>query len=502
MIPVLTADQMRALEQRTEAAGTAMAALMERAGEAIAQAALGLAAPKSRFWVVCGPGNNGGDGLVAARALRRFGRPVQVTVAADLQRLSLLAGQQWARLRGEVALTALDAFEAKRGDVVIDALFGTGLNRAPAGALREAILAILRAREAGAKVVSADLPSGLPSDDAHPFDPCVRADLTLALGAPKRGQVLEPGAGLCGRLVVVEIGLGRAPPSKLVLLEEGDVRGLLPRRSQDSHKGTFGHVLVIAGGPGKSGAAAMSALGALRGGAGLVTVASRSDALPWIQLHAPELMGIPLANMGPLGMGDLEALLQAGEKKSAIVVGPGIPRGPETGALIGALLARLDAPFVLDADALNALAGSLEALNGARGEVILTPHPGEMARLCGVSTAEIQRDRIGKARTLAAERRVTVVLKGARTLIARAGGQVAVNPTGNPGMATGGSGDVLSGLLGALLAQGLKAEAATHLGVFAHGLAGDLASARSGEAGLIATDLLDGLCQVWRRWDR
>jgi NAD(P)H-hydrate epimerase len=240
----------------------------------------------------------------------------------------------------------------------------------------------------------------------------------------------------------------------------------------------------------------------LRGGAGLLTVASRAEALPWIQLHAPELMGVPLPNAGPLGMADLEALVAAGEKKNALVIGPGIPRGPETGALIGALLARLDVPFVLDADALNALADDLEVLAAARGEVILTPHPGEMARLCGASTAEVQRDRLGRARALATERRVTVVLKGARTLIAQPGGQVAVNPTGNPGMATGGSGDILSGLLGALLAQGQKAAEAAHLGVFAHGLAGDLVSARTGEAGLIATDLLEGLCQVWRRWAR
>lgn len=502
MIPVLTAEEMRSLEQRTEAAGTSMATLMERAGEAIAQAALGLAKPSSHFWVVCGPGNNGGDGLVAARALRRFGRPVHLSVAAELHKLSPLAARQWARLRGEVPLTALEAIEARSGDVVIDAVFGIGLNRAPAGALRQAIQAILRAREAGARVVSADLPSGLPSDDAQAFDPCVQADLTVALGAPKRGQVLEPGAALCGRLVVAGIGLDPAPSSGLTLLEEDDVRGLLPRRSPDSHKGTYGHVLVIAGGAGRTGAAAMSALAALRGGAGLVTVASRSDALPWIQLHAPELMGVPLPNAGPLGMADLGALLAAGEKKNAVVIGPGIPRGPETGALIGALLARLDVPFVLDADALNALADDLEVLAAARGEVILTPHPGEMARLCGASTAEVQRDRLGRARALATERRVTVVLKGARTLIAQPGGQVAVNPTGNPGMATGGSGDILSGLLGALLAQGLTAEAAAHLGVFAHGLAGDLAAARTGEAGLIATDLLEGLCQVWRRWAR
>lgn len=502
MIPVLTASQVRALEQSTERAGRSMAGLMEAAGEAIAQAALSLATPASAFWVVCGPGNNGGDGLVAARALLRFGRTVSVTLVGELERLSPLAKAQWSRLGRWVTLTPLERGAARAGDVVVDALFGTGLNRAPTGAMAEGIRAIVAARAGGAQVVSADLPSGLPSDTPTPFDPCVQADLTVALGAPKVAQVIEPGATCCGRVHVVDLGLVGEVPRDLELLEEQAVRARLSPRAADTHKGTYGHVLVVAGAPGKTGAAAMSGLGALRGGAGLVTVATREAALPWVQLQAPELMGVPLPETGPLGLGDLDALAAAAKGKDALVVGPGIPRGPQTAEVIGELLAQLEAPVVLDADALNAIAQRLEVLGRARGEVLLTPHPGEMATLLGTTTAQMQKDRLGAARTLATARRVTVVLKGARTLIAHPDGTISVNPTGNPGMATGGAGDVLSGLLGALLAQGLSARDAAQVGVFAHGLAGDRARERVGELGLVATDLLAGLCEVWSRWKR
>jgi NAD(P)H-hydrate epimerase len=502
MIPVLTASQVRALEESTERAGRPMAGLMETAGEALAQAALSLATPASAFWVVCGPGNNGGDGLCAARALIRFGRSVAVTLVGDPGRRSPLAKAQGSRLERLVTQTPLERVAVQAGDVVIDALLGTGLNRAPTGAMADGIRAIAAARARGARVVSADLPSGLPSDTPTPFEPCVQADLTVAFGAPKVAQVLEPGATRCGRLQVVDLGLLGEVPRDIQLLEEQAVRACLPPRAADTHKGTYGHVLVVAGGPGKTGAAAMSGLGALRGGAGLVTVATREEALPWVQLHAPELMGVPLTGSGPLGLGDLEALVAAGGRKDAVVLGPGIPRGVQTVDLIGELLAQGEVPFVLDADALNAVAERLEVLARAHGEVVLTPHPGEMATLLGTTTAKVQQDRLGAARTLATARRVTVVLKGARTLIAHPDGTVSVNPTGNPGMATGGAGDVLSGLLGALLAQGLSAKDAAQVGVFAHGLAGDLVRERVGALGLMATDLLAGLCEVWTRWKR
>jgi ADP-dependent NAD(P)H-hydrate dehydratase / NAD(P)H-hydrate epimerase len=233
-----------------------------------------------------------------------------------------------------------------------------------------------------------------------------------------------------------------------------------------------------------------------------VTVATRPEALAPVMAHAPELMGTELVADGPLGLGDVNSLFEAADGKQAIVIGPGIPRGEETARMLGAVLEELPVPCVLDADALNAVAGSLELLQDAKGPLLLTPHPGEMARLLGKTTEDVQRDRVAAARALAGWAQATVVLKGARTLICTEEGDVYVCPTGNPGMATGGTGDVLAGVLGALVAQGLSTLDAAIAGVYAHGLAGDLAVSRTGVAGLLATDLLGGLCEVWRRWER
>ncbi|RKH04613.1 NAD(P)H-hydrate dehydratase [Corallococcus sp. CA053C] len=507
---VLTAVQMREAEAAAqEHHGMPSGLLMENAGRALAEAARSVAAPGARFTVLCGPGNNGGDGLVAARFLLEGGARVVVSLVGDSAKTSPESKRN---------LTALEGFgesprafevlpEPGPGDVVVDALFGTGLHRAPAGAFADAIGTMARWRRAGAKVVAADVPSGLQSDTAEPFTPCVEADVTVAFGFLKPAHELEPGASLCGDVRRVDIGLGGeasrvASGPELFRVEEKDAREALPVRRADSHKGTYGHVLVVAGSPGKTGAAAMVALAALRSGAGLVTVATRAEALPAVMAHSPEIMGLALPGDGPLGRADLEALKAALEGKDALVMGPGIPRGPETGALIGDLLAAVDVPAVLDADALNAVADDLSVLRRAKGPVVLTPHPGEMSRLTGKPTKEVQLHRVGMARQLAAALHVTVVLKGSRTLIAESGGRVFINPTGNPGMATGGTGDVLSGVCGALLAQAIPLPQAAWTAVYAHGLAGDLAAERRGLMGLIATDLLKGLGSVWVRWGR
>jgi hydroxyethylthiazole kinase-like uncharacterized protein yjeF len=347
----------------------------------------------------------------------------------------------------------------------------------------------------------------------------VEADLTVSFGMAKLGQVLEPGATLNGQLEVAEIGI---PPAALealagpavLLVEESDARARLPVRKASSHKGTYGHLLVVAGSPGKTGAAALCARAALRSGAGLVTVATRPESLGAVLAHAPEVMGLPLGGEGwvpsgsrgpsiePLGMADLPLLLGAAEGKQALVIGPGLPRGPETGQLLESLLLQLELPVLLDADALNALGARREPLLNARAPLLLTPHPGEAARLLGSSAQHVQADRVSAVRTLAAGLRGVVVLKGARSLIARADGQVYVNPTGNPGMATGGTGDVLAGLCGALLAQGLTPEDAAITGTYAHGLAGDHAAERRGQLGLIASDLIEMLGEVWLKWQR
>ncbi|MFZ5439241.1 MAG: NAD(P)H-hydrate dehydratase [Myxococcota bacterium] len=505
----LTAVEMRAVDAASADHGMPGSVLMENAGEALARAALSEAAASGRFFVLCGMGNNGGDGLVAARKLAGLGRAVFCELTGDGAALKGDALRNFEALRacGLTAEPIHPELTAGPGDVVIDALLGTGLSRAPEGRIAEAIGRISVWRAAGAKVVSADLPSGLDSDSGAARSPCVTADLTLAFGYAKRGQVIEPGASRCGRLEVIDIGIPRAaeqvlhePP--LFVLEESDVRGRIPKRSADTHKGTFGHVLIVGGSWGKTGAAALAGLAALRGGAGLVTIATRPEALVPVMQHAPELMGVELVNDGPLGHRDLNALLDAAEGKSAVVFGPGIDRNEDTTRLLGAFLEELSCPCVIDADGLNALAGHLELLQRAKGELVLTPHPGEMSRLLGLSTAEVQSNRVELARSFARDHQVVLVLKGARTLIARHDGTVFVNTTGNPGMATGGTGDVLAGLTGALLAQQLSPEDAALVAAWVHGAAGDHAKAQRGELGLIASDLLVGMTDVWRRWGR
>jgi NAD(P)H-hydrate epimerase len=503
----VTAEQMAQLDRAAgEKHGIPVSTLMENAGTALAAQALQLSTPDSRFLVVCGTGNNGGDGIVAAGKLAGQGRLVRLEVIGGPEKLSGEPLRKWREV--EAAPVAAGPIPPEvpiaRGDLVIDAVFGTGLNRAPKGAHAEAIRKINAWRVAGATVLAADLPSGLHSDSGQPFDPCVSADATVAFGFLKVGQVLEPGATLSGAIQVAEIGLPKEEihGPAIFLLEEEDARSRLPPRQPDSHKGTYGHLLVVAGSWGKMGAAALSGIGALRAGVGLASVATRPDAMATILSHAPELMGIPLEGRGGLGMGDLPLLLEAGERKQAMVFGPGIPVGPETSKLLAALVHQLSIPCLLDADGLNAVAGNLPALSTATVPLLLTPHPGEMSRLLGQPTAEVQRDRIGAVRALAGAARCVSLLKGARTLIGLPDGTVFVNATGNPGMATAGVGDVLSGICGALLAQRLTPADAAVVGVFAHGLAGDLVSARTGMAGLVASDLFEGLQQVWVRWGR
>jgi len=501
--PLFTAEEMREREASAERTGTSTRELMERAGRALTAAALHLAAPEGRFAVLCGPGNNGGDGLVAARHLAVAGRQVLVILVADPATLKgdPAANLEALRAMGGSASGMLEQFSPRPGDVAVDALLGTGLNRPPEGALADAIHALWKWRALGARVLSADLPSGLASDTGVPFRPCVQADATVAFGALKVGEALEPGASLCGELSVVDIGLP-VDRSSTGLIEEDDVRTSLPERRPDGHKGAYGHLLVVAGSRGRSGAAALAGLAALRSGVGLVTVATPENALSDVLGHAPELMGRGLDDEKPLGPLHLEALLEGAEGKDALVIGPGIARGKKTYLLLADLLERYPGPVLLDADALNALEGHLDVLGAAQGPLVLTPHPGEMARLSGLSVAEIQGNRVEVARGFARAHRVVLVLKGARTVVALPDGRVGINPTGNPGMATGGSGDVLSGVCGALLAQGLAPADAATVGTFAHGLAGDLEEEWRGQLGLLASDLLTGLTSVWARWNR
>lgn len=503
MQPLLTAAETRTAEAEAERRGLPASILMENAGTAVAEGAAKLGGPEARFLVVAGPGNNGGDGYVAARKLHAAGRRVDVWRIGDAARLKGDAARNHAAVeRGGVAVhSSAAALPLRPGDVLIDALFGTGLTRAPEGEAADAIRQLRRWRAEGVRVLAVDLPSGLSSDSGRAFEPCVAADLTVTFGARKLGLALEPGATLAGCVEVVDIGLAQLTPSTW-LLEQADGPRWLPPRKSDTNKGTYGHLLVVAGSRGKSGAAALAGLAALRSGVGLCTVATPADALSDVQGHAPELMGVALPAAAVLGPTHLDALLAAAEGKDALVIGPGISRGSETHALLAELLTRLDIPVLLDADGLNAIAGQVDVLRRSHAPLVLTPHPGEMARLTGQTVTEVQADRMGAASSFASAHRAVVVLKGARTLIAEPGGQLRVNPTGNPGMATGGTGDVLSGMVGAFLAQGLAPFDAASVGVLAHGLAGDAAARRWGRLGVVASDLTAALGEVWTTWGR
>ncbi len=508
---IVGSAEMREIDRvAIEVFGIPSLTLMDRAGRAVAEAALELAAPKGRFVVVCGGGNNGGDGYVAARLLRGAGRDARVFALVPPERLSpdARAVRDQANRAGVPVDEAgeLAELEAGVGDVVVDAILGTGLARAPEGAFAGAIVRIEAARVAGARVLAVDVPSGLSADTGRPLGACVRADRTVTLGFQKRGLFLYPGASFAGEVSVADIGIpseaARRVPVGCELLSDVEVRLLVPPRAPDAHKGDAGRILVVAGSPGKTGAAHLALTGALRGGAGLVTLAARADVLPLALAGRPEAMSAALPGDGPLARADLQALLALAQGADAIAVGPGIPRGPETAELLRALLERARKPAVVDADALNAFAETPGALAALGIPLVLTPHPGEMARLCGTTVAEVQSDRIGVAAARARDWKATVVLKGARTVIADPDAPPALVPTGNAGLATGGTGDVLAGLCGALLAGGLSPPAAARVGAFVHGRAGDLAAKRFGERGLVASDLGEAIGAVWAEWRR
>ncbi len=494
---ILTADEMRELDRAViERLGLPGLVLMENA-------ALGVVEAISRHYpraesaaVFCGPGNNGGDGLAVARHLATRGYAVEVFVATGGRPYAGDAAVQLAVCRrlgitlhepppaagaGEEAALAHCLAAAARHDLVVDALFGTGLSRPLDGffaRLVEGLDEVPRPR------VAVDIPSGLAGSRAEPIGPHLHADLTVTFAAPKVAHVFPPAAAAVGELVVADLGypprLVEEAPGDLHLLTGEDLAGLLPPRAGESHKGDYGHLLLVAGAVGKAGAAVLAARAAVRAGAGLVTAAVPAPVLPLVQAGSIESMGVPLpaGEGGALSAAAAAPALAAARGKSALALGPGLGQEEETMAAIREVALAAPLPLVLDADGLNAFAGRAGLLAARPAPTVVTPHPGEMGRLLGIGTAEVQADRPAAARRAAAASGAVVVLKGSLTLIAAPGGGLHVNPTGNPGMASGGSGDVLTGILGALLAQGLEALDAARLGVYLHGLAGDLALLR------------------------
>jgi NAD(P)H-hydrate epimerase len=508
---VLSAAQMRAADRAaTERLGVPSLLLMENAGRGVAELVRArFADRRGPVAIVCGGGANGGDGFVVARHLARRGVPARVLLCTPAARLTGDAAANLAALErmGGVAIedgstwTDASAWRARLAGagVIVDAIFGIGLRDAITGVPAAALEAM---NEAQAAKVAVDIPSGLDADTGAARGPVFAADVTATMGARKLGLVLDAAAPV-GALEVIDLGVPIAAPSDTGpvarWLERAAVMAELPRRGRTSHKGSAGHLLVVAGSAGKTGAALLAGRAALRAGAGLVTLASTAAGQTALDAKVVELMTAsytPGEDADPKSSGPALGALAAGKK--AVAIGPGIPTGPNMRLLVRDFAARLAAPLVLDADALNLLGVEIvRVLSSAPAPRILTPHPGEMSRLTGRSVDEVQANRLAVARELAARTQAVVILKGARTLVAAPDGAVFVNPTAEGALGTAGTGDVLTGIVGSLLAQGLEPLAAARVGVFLHGAAGESVAARLG-SGLVAGDLPDAVAALIR----
>ncbi|MBZ5606999.1 MAG: NAD(P)H-hydrate dehydratase [Acidobacteriia bacterium] len=506
---VLTAARMREVDRRTSELGTPGIVLMENAGHRVVEFLECQYFPlaSQRIVVFCGKGNNGGDGMVVARELhtRICPRSLDVVLAADPGEMRGDAAENFRMLQAAGCPVTRDLTPAMQSaTLVVDALLGTGIHGPATGRPAELIRAINDGfPQAG--VVAVDIPSGLDSDSGSVACPAVHASHTVTFTAPKPCQVIGPAAGLVGKLHVVPIGsppeLFENDPSLWLSLSEPALFAQLFRpRPSESNKGMYGHVLVIAGGRGKSGAAALAGIAALRAGAGLSTVASSESAINAIASHAPEIMTEPLpeTETGSISSAALEPawLPRILEKKDVIALGPGLGHDPDTVQFIRRVVTELRVPMVVDADGLNAMGRQDLRCHGPR---IFTPHPGEMSRLTGQTVAEIQADRIATARAFATERGVYLLLKGNRSVMAAPDGRVWINPTGSPALATAGTGDVLTGMIAGLVAQFPdQLEPALLAAVYLHGRAGELGAAKLGEKSLIASDLFQFLPEAMR----
>jgi hydroxyethylthiazole kinase-like uncharacterized protein yjeF len=458
--------------------------LMERAAIAVRQAIeerYGLVSKK--VYIFCGKGNNGGDGLALARLIAERSAEVTVVLANQPSQFHGLALDNLT-IAQKIGLQIIDwekvnQAELKNADLIVDALLGTGAKGAPSGVLTTIIS---RINDTGKPVVSIDIPSGVNVDNGQISGVVIKADLTVTFGLPKPGLLIFPGAEMCGKLVIDPIGFPKqileSGSLKINWPDEEEIRRLFPKRLPTAHKGLTGHVLVLGGAMGMTGAIALCSLGALRAGAGLVTA------------------GIQNPNLFPEKPAEVmtsswDRILTFLEKVDTVVFGPGLSVQETSRNLLIELLKNCTVPLVIDADGLNLLATESYDWSNTRAPLILTPHPGEMSRLSGLPTAHIQENRIGSAHDFAKKYGITLVLKGARSIIADRDENIYINPTGNPGMATAGMGDALAGIIGGLLAQGMNPSEAAVTGTYLHGLAGDLAIEKFGPAGIITTDLLN-----------
>ncbi len=506
---ILTTDQMRQAEQDCARTGVSVGALMENAGKAVAEETRRILGntSKQQILVLIGPGNNGGDGLVAARYLHDWGAKVSTYLGSQRPtddpnlKLVLERGITSVQAAEDENLSQFDGLLAS-ATTVIDALFGTGKVRPLTGIFRQVLERVKKAKDeqSSIRVIAVDLPSGLNADTGEVDPACPYADNTITLGFPKPGLFRFPGAERVGKLSTVDIGI----PARLVagveveLITDEWAKAALPQRPLQANKGTFGRVMVIAGSINYIGAAYLACTGALRVGAGLVTLATATSLQPILASKLTEVTYLPLPESPPGNISAQAAQLvrQQFENYNVLLMGCGLGQSPSTATFLRSILLRAKKPVpfsVLDADALNILAKIPNWWRQLTGDAVLTPHPGEMSRLAGISVNEVQSDRADTARRLAGAWHKTVVLKGAYTVVAAPDGRVRISPFANPSLASAGTGDVLTGAIAGLAAQGVSPFAAATLGVYLHARAGEMVTDILGDAGMIATDLLTAL---------
>jgi ADP-dependent NAD(P)H-hydrate dehydratase / NAD(P)H-hydrate epimerase len=503
---LVTSSEIREMDRLTiNDAGIPGVVLMENAAKGAVKIFLEHFDPphESSIMVICGKGNNGGDGYVMARYLHKRGMKVSVIITGERSAISgdalinLLIieklGIEISEINDDISFECIP--DRLTGcNYIIDGIFGTGLNSLVLGIYKKVIDAVNTSKK---PVMSVDIPSGVNSDTGEIMGAAINASLTVTFGFAKPGHFVYPGAGLTGRLVTTDIGIPAMIASRLEtthrVIEPDYFKNDLSNDTREAHKGTRGHLFIIAGSTGKTGAAALAAMGALRAGAGLVTVGVPSSLNNIMECKLTEAMTVPLPETkdGTLSYNALDDILRLAIDKTAIALGPGLSTNPETVRLVCEIIKKCSIPMVIDADALNAISMNPAILDLLDQRKILTPHPGEMGRLTGLETKKIQADRLSVSRAFTLKRGCHLVLKGARTIVADPNGVLNINPTGNPALATGGTGDVLTGIISGFLARGLSEIKAATAGVYIHGLAADIYAEKNGESGMIASDLPD-----------
>lgn len=491
-----TREILRNIDSQTiEKYGVPGAVLMENAGRAVSNVIVKEFPDARSVAVFCGSGNNGGDGFVVARHLIKRGLSVKTYIKKNLKDYSGDAAVNLDILRkmdGEIIKLKRDFTNFSESDIVVDAIFGTGLDREVSGQYREIIEFI---NTLGSPKIAIDMPSGIDANNGNVLGISVNADITVTFVIPKIGLCVYPGAEYSGRIYVADISTPPRLEDKIPyeLITPGKCRTILKPRKGNSHKGTYGHLLVLAGSTGKSGAAYLCSVGAARAGTGLVTIGIPGSIADSMEQKTTEVMTEPVEDSGKgvFGPSSNESIREVSAGKSVIATGPGISTSDDTAEFLYTLLEKTDLPVVADADAITLIAKNKGILKKTRHPVILTPHPGEMSRLCDTNSGNIQKNRIGYSLEFAKRYGVFLVLKGARTIVSTPGGKLYINPTGNPGMASGGMGDVLTGVIAGFLSQGYSQEEACIISVFLHGLAGDMIAEHYGSFGYLASEVAD-----------